>query len=389
MNRALVVGEYRLFRGADGHYYAESVFGYQFWTRYLDVFDQVAVVARVENRENTCGMLRVDGDGVSVIEMPYYVGVRGYLRARSSLRAAAQRVANLDGHIILRLPGAVGGLVAAALPRGRAYAVELVGDPADVLGRAGLDHPARRILRLKAVRDLRRQCRNARAVAYVSRYQLEERYPGAKGAATFAYSSVSMPEAAFADAPRVYAAPLRRLIGVGSMEQTYKGFDVLVKALSILRREHPDLALTLVGDGRRRADVEREIFKAGVDDAVSLRGSLATAEEVRAELDANDLFVSSSRTEGLPRTVIEAQARGLAVVGTQVGGTPELLAPNDMCPANDVEALAALIKGYLDAPLKATSNAKQGWAGARRYSQNRMQAERNAMFMVLRESADG
>lgn len=383
MSTVHVAGEYRLVEGPDGGYYAESVFGHAFWTRYLEVFDRVVVVARTQASEHVDGMLRVDGDRVSVHPMPYYVGVAGMLKAYPALRSAARDVAAQEGHFILRLPGVIGGLVASALPRGRAYGVELVGDPADVLSQGGVDHPLRRVMQVKAVRDLRRQCRRAAAVAYVSRYQLEPRYPAGHSAATFAYSSATMPDEAFAEAPRHYSKPLRHIVAIGSMEQTYKGFDVLVEAFGLLANRYPDLSLTVVGEGRRRPEIEAQAEAAGLTGRITFTGALATPAEVRAVLDAGDLFVSSSRTEGLPRTVIEAQARGIAAVGTDVGGTPELLREEDMCSSDDAPELARLIEKYLDSPQLADENADLGLQSAQRYATDKLQGERNAMFGLL------
>jgi phosphatidylinositol alpha-1,6-mannosyltransferase len=381
--RAIVVGEYRLHRGPDGNHYAESVFGRQFWDRYLNVFDEVLVVARVQQVSNVSGMIRVDGDRVSVLPLPYYIGPMGYAKKYLALRSAARVVSTTPGVLVLRVPGAVSSLVSSVLPKGRTYGVEVVGDPADVLTRGVVDHPLRVVLRWRAIRSLRHQCVQASAVAYVSRYQLQERYPPGQGRPTFSYSSATMPPEAFVDAPKKYDSPLTRLISIGSMEQLYKGFDTLLQAFLSVRVKHPSAHLTLVGGGRHLADLQNLSIRLGLGEAVTFTGALSTPIEVRTHLDQADLFVSASRTEGLPRTVIEAQARGLAVLGTEVGSTPDLLPSSRMCPPNAPEALAAMIASTLSDPGNATVNATEGWANSFRFSADRLQVERDAMYTAL------
>src|SRR5690606_42058407 len=64
--------------------------------------------------------------------------------------------------------------------------------------------------------------------------------------------------------------------------------------------------------------------KYGVADPVDFLGRI-TRKEVFQWLDKIDLYIQPSKTEGLPRALIEAMSRGLPCLGTRVGGIPELL----------------------------------------------------------------
>ena len=100
---------------------------------------------------------------------------------------------------------------------------------------------------------------------------------------------------------------------VGTMSQTYKGHDVLLEAMAILEGRGVRTWVTFVGDGRLRQDIDQAARALSLD--VSFTGRLGAAEDVRAVLDTADLFVMPSRTEGLPRALIEAMARYLPAVG--------------------------------------------------------------------------
>lgn len=86
-----------------------------------------------------------------------------------------------------------------------------------------------------------------------------------------------------------------------------------------------ELELRFIGDGGYRSTLTKMASDQGIADRVKFLGWLAAGPAVRAELDRADLFVLPSRTEGLPRALVEAMARGLPCIGSTAGGIPELL----------------------------------------------------------------
>lgn len=385
MTRAFVCGEYRLYRGADGDTYAESVFGYDFWRRYLTVFDEVVVVARVAPASRAKGMLKVTGPRVQVQPLPQYVGFREFVRALPDLHSEIRRVVNgSDGVYILRAPGPISTIFARALRRRKLpYGAEVVGDPDGVFAPGAVRHPLRPLLRSRAKHDLRMVCRSAAAVAYVSRVGLPRKYPIGDTATAHFYSSATMPDEAYVDRPRIFRAPLSRLISVGSMDQRYKGFDVLLKAFQTVRGSVPDAHLTIVGGGAYLDAYRKMVYDMRLGEHVELTGPLGTPAEVRRRLDGADVYVSSSRTEGLPRVIIEAMARALPCVATDVGGTSELVDPDLLCPSDSADALAQRCLELMGNPEVAGARSARNLERSRRYRASQLQAERDSMYGVV------
>jgi glycosyltransferase involved in cell wall biosynthesis len=142
------------------------------------------------------------------------------------------------------------------------------------------------------------------------------------------------------EVPReVRSGPIRRLITVGSLEHLHKGPDVLIEAFSMCVAEGLDAELAIVGDGRLKPSLEALAQKLNVAGRVHFLGWLPAGEAVASQLDASDLFVLPSRADGLPRSLIEAMARGLPCIGSTVGGIPELLDPECLVPPADPTAL--------------------------------------------------
>jgi glycosyltransferase involved in cell wall biosynthesis len=139
----------------------------------------------------------------------------------------------------------------------------------------------------------------------------------------------------------------RRLVMVGRL-QAPKDPITLVRALGLVRG--PDYEALLVGDGPERALVEEEIARLGIGSAVRLLGERTDVPELLAEAD---VFVLSTRSEGLPLSVLEAMAAGLPVIASNVGGIPELVldgVSGVLVPPGDPGALAEAIERLLEDP---------------------------------------
>ena len=137
-----------------------------------------------------------------------------------------------------------------------------------------------------------------------------------------------------------------KLVSIGRFVEQ-KGQMVLVEAMSQLRDDHPDIHLTLVGDGEMRRDLEAAIEQYNLGDRITLTGWLSEAA-VTAQLQAAHALVMPSFAEGLPMVVMEAMAAQRPVIATYIAGTPELVREGEtgwLVPAGDAAALASAIIG--------------------------------------------
>jgi len=382
----VVVLEQRFERTPSG-VWSHGAFDYLFWNRYLHVFDRVRIVARVRDLKTPSpGAIKSSGPGISFSEIPYYKGPLQYATRSRAVRRALRNCVQPGDAVILRVPSQLAITIAPVLNHDEhPYAVEVVGNPHDVFAPGGVKHPLRPFFRWWFSRELRRQCKGAAAAAYVTESTLQRQYP-CPGYVTH-YSSITLDDDGFVKGPRSFEPTKQQhhLILVGSLDQLYKGPDLLIEAVRALVAHGRDLYLTIVGDGSYRPLLEQQVVDAGLVDRVRFTGVLPAGSAVRDALDRADVFVLPSRTEGLPRAMIEAMARGLPCIGTAVGGIPELLPADDLVPTSDAVALASRIDEVITNPARMRAMSERNLATARDYHSDVLSERRLAFYTHLRQ----
>jgi colanic acid/amylovoran biosynthesis glycosyltransferase len=141
---------------------------------------------------------------------------------------------------------------------------------------------------------------------------------------------------------------------------------LLVLAVAQLKKRRIDFRLVLAGDGPNRAQIERAVAEAGLQENVTITGWVS-GERVRQEIASATLFVLPSLIEGLPVAIMEAMALGRPVISTFIAGIPELVISGEtgwLVPAGDVEALAGELANALS--LSEIQLRKIGEAGKKR-----------------------
>jgi glycosyltransferase involved in cell wall biosynthesis len=154
---------------------------------------------------------------------------------------------------------------------------------------------------------------------------------------------------AASDAPSLWTGPGPHLLAVGRLSRE-KGFDLLLLALAYVRRHLPKADLVVAGAGPEEAALRTQCCGLGMNDAVRFVGYI---ERPYLYYPGADVFVLSSRHEGMPNALLEALAGGLPIVALPAsGGIQELLRWEQgawVAPSISAEALAyqlcAALKG--------------------------------------------
>lgn len=138
------------------------------------------------------------------------------------------------------------------------------------------------------------------------------------------------------------------LIGVVAVLRSWKGHGYLLEALSLLVKGGIRARLAIAGDGPARAYVNQRIAELGLREDVHCLGHREDVPGLLASMDV--VALASTAHEGVPQVVLQAQAMAKAVVGTRVGGIPEVIEDGVtglLVPPCDPKALAAALSRLL------------------------------------------
>ena len=122
----------------------------------------------------------------------------------------------------------------------------------------------------------------------------------------------------------------------------------LVKSIKIL--EKFNVNLNIIGEGEYRKEIKKYILENSLNNKVNLLGRLNDVSHVLSE---SDLFVLSSFSEGLPRSIIEALSASLPAIASNVGGIKELIKTNIngfIIDQQNPKLFAEAIKAYIIKP---------------------------------------
>lgn len=146
-----------------------------------------------------------------------------------------------------------------------------------------------------------------------------------------------------------------------------KGPAQFLKVARLLSRLDEDIQFIMIGEGPLAAWVKTEIQRLKLDHLFTLTGYVPQTE-IAAMYGGLDLLLSTSHTEGLPNTLLEALACGISVVATRVGGVAEVVTHGHnglLVPDGDTTALAQSVLDLKANPQRAARFSRNGSARIR------------------------
>ena len=159
-----------------------------------------------------------------------------------------------------------------------------------------------------------------------------------------------------------------------------KGHRYLLQAIANLVRSTPRLLLVLLGEGRERSNLEQQARELGIEKHVLFAGF---KKDIGPWIQACDLLVNPSLTEGTPNVVLEAMALGTPVIATSVGGVPDLVEHMNsgiLVAPGDSDALAGAIHAIFRSPAEQQHLARNAQKRLFEFSPERQTRRLNELY---------
>ena len=377
-----------IFKTQGGEVYSNT-FSYEILRRYVDVFDEVTIVARQRELEDTQEMLLSSGKGVSFVFLESVSSLKSYVGLRQRHKKKLQKIVREHDGVIVKLPSEF-GLMTAAIARKeqKLYLVEVVGCAWDAMWNYG--GMKSKLYAPYLYYKMKHCVQKAYAVSYVTARFLQERYPSSKLAGTIGLSDVSLPEVNKGILEK-RIEKIKALEGkiifatMANLDLNYKGLDIALKALSSLHNLNISFEYHIAGAGdpTKYKIMAEEL---GIEDKVVFEGYLSGRDTVFSWLDGVDIYLQPSLVEGLPRALIEAMSRGCPAVGSSVGGIPELLDRSMVFSHTNVEKFQEIILTLLNDKSLMLTEAKENFINAKKYESGSLDAKRKEFLIQFRES---
>lgn len=385
--RVLIAADSLLKKTPDGTYWCNAIYGYDFWQRYIKVFDNITLISRCKNIsfDESQDLLKVSGKGLEVIELPYMRKAKGYiLNYKNFYKISKNAVKNYE-YAIFRLPSVSVSLIWYLYSKlNKPFLVEVVADPKYAYSNNLISKKIFTHILKKAVRG-------AKGVSYVTEFYLQKKYPSSKILNpddnyyfTTHYSSIDL-DKSFLYNKKSFENNLKclKIIHVSNHIDVLKGQKEAIDVVKYLDDLGYNIHLEFIGDGKLRSSYESLVTSYGLEDKIKFLGRYKDKTKIREKLIEADLMLFPTHAEGLPRVVIEAMAVSLPIITTNVNGIPELISENYLFHPNDKLGMAKKIAYLIDNPEELDNMAKINFANSKKYLNTELDKRRTNFYNKL------
>lgn len=334
-------------KGEDGQYY-ESALTDELFKRYEVIADKVNVAIRVRNIEKEDFQKKyskITKEKYKVIECPNISSIKGLIINRKECKKILEEQINKMDYVIARLPSMIGNLaVDVAIKLNKPYLIEMVGCPWDALWNHSLKG---KLFAPVMTYMTKKRVKNAPYVLYVTKEFLQKRYP-TKGRSIgcsdvmlndYCESRLEKKEKRVSNTDKVIAT-------IAAVNVKYKGQKYVIKAIDKLRKQGKIYQYWLIGGGDN-SYLQKFVKRYNLENQVKFLGSLPH-DEVFKKLEDVDTYIQPSKTEGLPRALVEAMSMGCLCIGSRVGGIPELIDEEYIFKKGNVRQLVNIINNITE-----------------------------------------
>ena len=387
--KILFIHDFPAYYDKNENVYYSTGFPYSIWERYLKVFDDLKIISRYkEIREENHDYNQSSGEAVTFAPIKEYKSIKSLIvNIRSINQHLTSEILKSDG-VIIRLPSVLGFITALICQKAKKpYAVEVVGSMFDAYWNYG--GILSKLLAFPGEFIQKKSIRYSSVAIYITNSYLQHKYP-TEGIAFSSVSNVVL-ENSFENkiSPKYDIKMNPTKLGlVGSTFVNYKGHDIAIEALSILRKRGYNVTLDLVGQGLSEK-VKNLINKFSMNNYVYYKGIINKRQQMNDWYKSLDIYLQPSRTEGHGRAAVEAISNGVTVIASDVGGLPDSIQKEYLFPPKDPQKLANLISKCIDNKIFRRKNIDGNIEKVKKYKSKIVESKRTEALTTFKNLLGG
>ena len=347
--KILFVHDIKVFKDEFTNYYSDGSYNMNVWEKYLMHSSDLSIVAEVVPISFDSAHLYniIDKGKINIIELES--------KGSSKIGKFMNFFHNSTTKNIIRQAVSKADLIFLRMPSTRSYSafkfgakmnkkmiIEVVGHAFNALwyhSMIGKILAPINFIKMKSV------VKKAQNVIYVTEKYLQKDFPNSNN--NIACSDIDLSDSILYSKREYFKNKTVRIGMIGKLDVEYKGHKTLINAIESLREDFDfDFKIELVGSGSRNK-INKHMQKGNIKTNIEFLETMRH-DEVFKWLSDLDIYVQPSLTEGLPRSVIEAMATRCIVVGSNVGGIPELLGERMIFKKKNELDLKKILCGILD-----------------------------------------
>lgn len=394
--KVLVTTHAQMFQTPDGKVWTNSVYGYDFFRRYLDVFENVRLVTRMKKitYEDLGNRILVSGPRLEFFALPFYHGPWQFAKKYIKIQKSLYKAIDSCDCAVLRIPDQLAFQIFKKVKRSSIpCAVEVVAHSWDLYAPGTIKTVLRPFLRVLWDINQKKLCKQADGVSYVTKEYIQKRYPSgikeldSKRFETF-YTSADLNPVYFGG-PRSkesFDKDILDFVHVSGINNNAKGHYELLNVMADNKKHGIKHRLTFIGGGTLLNKFKELSTELKLDDQVEFIGHLSNPSEIAEKLKASDLFILPTMTEGLPRVILEAMASGLPCIATDVGGIPELLSERALVNHKNISSLSNKIQYFANNPEVLGEESVRNYNKSLNYSSANISKKRREFYFELKST---
>lgn len=376
---------YKLYKG---QYFLQGIENCAFFERYLQCFETVKVIARVEKvsiRPQNHELF----EHTDIHIEPIFTTGTG-VSSLSRVNELTKLISHQKASVIIRTPGILAYLLSLFfIFKKIKFSLEVVTNPLQEAVHLTKNPVLKFVFGLVFINIFKLQLKYTQLASFVTKFEIQNQFLSEKflGSPRYnsSYSSVVLHNESFANESIINTRIIRNkdnqhinLLFIGVLDRDFKGLDVFLNLISLLPAEYN---ATVLGDGLLLPHYKKLAHELKISSRVEFCGyvsSIAAKQEIMAKAD---FFILTSRREGLPRVVIEAMAYGLPCICSCVSGVRELIDEKYIFPINDFHAAKSILTNINDNEYSEMS--RINFINSKEYNHSTLNEKRKSFYLKV------